>query len=234
MAGAVVCIFTAFVYAELSSAYPLTGGEYAIIGRVLGPFPGFVTLGLNLVTLVLMTSVIALGIGNYTEALFPGAPKIAVGIGSVILTTLLSLLNIRTNAIITGVFLAIEIVALVILAWLGFAHESRPLSALIFHPVALDAAKNIGPATLGMIGLATSVAIFSYNGYGSAVYFGEETHDAHRHVARAILWSLAVGVIAGKRCRSPPYCSARRSCSRSLPPATCWAISSARAAAAIR
>ena len=83
-AAALVCVFTAFVYAELSSAFPLAGGEYAIIGRILGPFPGFVALGLNLVTLVLMVSVIALGIGNYTGALFPGAPPIAVGIGSVI------------------------------------------------------------------------------------------------------------------------------------------------------
>src|SRR5271163_2748239 len=61
-AAAIVCICTAFVYAELSSAYPLAGGEYAIIGRVLGPFPGFIALGLNFVTLVLMVSEIALGI----------------------------------------------------------------------------------------------------------------------------------------------------------------------------
>jgi amino acid transporter len=26
------------------------------------------------------------------------------------------------------------------------------------------------------------------------VYFGEETHDAHRHIARAILWALAITV----------------------------------------
>ena len=59
-AGALVSAFTALVHAELSSAYPLAGGEYAIIGRILGPFPGFIALGLNLVTLVLMVSTIAI------------------------------------------------------------------------------------------------------------------------------------------------------------------------------
>jgi amino acid transporter len=39
----------------------------------------------------------------------------------------------------------------------------------------------------------TTVAIFSYNGYGSAVYLGEETKDAHRSIARAAMWALVVG-----------------------------------------
>src|SRR5512143_2309045 len=37
VAAAVVGIFMALVYAELSSAFPLSGGEYAIIGRAVGP-----------------------------------------------------------------------------------------------------------------------------------------------------------------------------------------------------
>ena len=45
--GAVLCfaltallgVATAFVYAELSSAFPLTGGEYTMIGRTMGPCP---------------------------------------------------------------------------------------------------------------------------------------------------------------------------------------------------
>jgi amino acid transporter len=40
------------------------------------------------------------------------------------------------------------------------------------------------------------VAIFSYNGYGSAVYFGEETRDANRGIARAILWALVITIAA--------------------------------------
>jgi amino acid transporter len=40
------------------------------------------------------------------------------------------------------------------------------------------------------------VAIFAYNGYGMAVSFGEETHEPERHVARAVLWALAITVVA--------------------------------------
>jgi amino acid transporter len=45
-----------------------------------------------------------------------------------------------------------------------------------------------------MIGLATAVGVFSYNGFGSAVYFSEEMHEAPRRVARTILWALGLTV----------------------------------------
>src|SRR5690242_20620062 len=34
---ALLGVATAYVYAELSSAFPLTGGEYSAMGRTLGP-----------------------------------------------------------------------------------------------------------------------------------------------------------------------------------------------------
>ena len=44
-AAALVATAMAFVYAELASAWPLAGGEYAMAGRTLGPFAGFVLMG---------------------------------------------------------------------------------------------------------------------------------------------------------------------------------------------
>src|SRR2546428_660323 len=46
LAAGVVGVFMAFVYAELASAFPLTGGEYAIVGRTLGRLPGFMIMGM--------------------------------------------------------------------------------------------------------------------------------------------------------------------------------------------
>jgi amino acid transporter len=73
---------------------------------------------------------------------------------------------------------------------------SRPITDLLFHPMVLTGDGTLAAAPVALIGLATSVAIFAYNGYGQAVYFGEETQDAPRHIARAILWALAITVFA--------------------------------------
>ena len=192
----VVSLLTAYVYAELSSAFPLTGGEYAIVGRTLGPLAGFIILGLNLVVLLLNISVVALGLGSYIGAVLPGTSPAYDGLACVAFTTLCAILNIRTNARITGAFLVLEMVALVVVTVLGFAFPARSWASLLAHPVYLAGAGHLAPAGIGVIGLATSVAIFAFYGFGNAVYLGEETHDAPRQIARAVLWALVVSVMS--------------------------------------
>ena len=193
--AALVGLFMAFVYAELSSAYPLAGGEYAIVARILGPLPGFVVLGVYLVVSLLIPAVMALSIATYLGVLSPTLPTIPTAILTVAVATLISILSIRANAALTGAFLLIEICALSVMAWLGFLHVSRPISDLILHPVFLSS-NSLVHTPIAVIGMTTSIAIFAYNGFGAAVNFSEEMHQAERQVARAILWALAITVVA--------------------------------------
>jgi len=195
VAAAFVSLLIAYVYAELASAFPLTGGEYAIVGRTLGPLAGFIILGVNMVVLLLNISVVALGLGSYINLVLPGTSVVVDGLGCVIFTTFCAILNVRTNALITGAFLMLELLALIVVTVLGFVYPARPWLGMFTHPVFLDAG-HLAPTPLGMIGLATSVAIFAFYGYGNAVYLGEETHDAPRHVARAVLWALVISVLS--------------------------------------
>ena len=50
-------------------------------------------------------------------------------------------------------------------------------------------------AIAGLV-IAVTQGIFSYNGYGGAVYFAEETKNARRSIARAVLLSAVVTVAA--------------------------------------
>lgn len=184
----------AFVYAELSSAYPVAGGEYSIVGRVMGPQAGFIVMGVYVVSSLLIPAVMALGISSYLGVLNPSLPAIPTAILTIAVTTLIGILNIRTNAMLTGIFLVVEILALMVMMTLGFWHITRPLSDLILHPVMLSGASLVR-TPIGVIGMATAVAIFAYNGFGAAVNFSEEMHEPERHVARAILWALGITVL---------------------------------------
>lgn len=42
--------------------------------------------------------------------------------------------------------------------------------------------------------LAVTQGIFAYNGYGGAVYFAEETKNAARSIAKAVIWSAVITV----------------------------------------
>ena len=105
-------------------------------------------------------------------------------------------MNIRVNAIVTGLFLATELATLMAVSWLGAAHPHRGLDQLVLHPVYLPSAGHLAPASASVIALATSTAIFAYNGFGGAVSFGEEIHDPRKRIASVVLWALVVAVVA--------------------------------------
>jgi len=192
--AALISLFIAYVYAELSSAFPFTGGEYAIVGRVLGPFPGFIVLGVNLLVLLLNMAVIALGVGPYLEPVIGHVSPAWAALISIIFTTLCGILNIRTNALITGAFLALEVLALVILTVLGTLHPERSLVPMLTHPVMLDGT-HLVPTALAALGLAGSASIFANYGFGNAIFLAEETHDAHIQISRAVLLAMVIGYI---------------------------------------
>ncbi len=194
LAAMLVGIGMALVYAELSSAYPHTGGEYVFVARTLGGLPGFMVLGLTVVGAVLSPAVLALGAGQFLALLWPGLSAVPMACVIIAGATLLGVLNIKANAWLTGAFLGLELVALVALAVLGLLYPARPLAELLLQPVALLDGQ-LHPATASTIGAATALALFAYNGYGGAVYFGEEMREPGARVARTILWALAVGVV---------------------------------------
>jgi amino acid transporter len=83
---------------------------------------------------------------------------------------------------------------LFVLIGLGLADPVRSVLPMLIHP-AMPAGGALVPASASAIGLATTVAIFALNGYGMAVYFGEEMHDAHAKIARVILTSFGLSFL---------------------------------------
>lgn len=192
----IVCIATAYVYAELASNWPVAGGEYVMVARTLGPMAGFVMLGVNVFNNLLFPPVAGLGLSAVLSAIWPGLPQIPLALAVVIGATLVSLLQIRVNALITGAFLLVELIAAALVIWFGFGHAVRGATDFLSAPVMLGAdAAQLVPATAASIGVATSIAIFALNGYGAAVYFAEEMDEAPRRIARAIFWAMVATVV---------------------------------------
>ncbi|MGZ3313356.1 MAG: APC family permease [Caulobacteraceae bacterium] len=180
------------VYAELASAYPETGGEYTIVGRILGPSAGFAMLGLNLFTFSIGPAITALGVVGYLQVVLPGLPTIPAAMALVLLCMALGVLNIRLNALVTGAFLTVELASLATVAWLGFTHPARGAFATALHPAMLSGG-HLAPLSLAGLGVGAAAAIYAFDGYGSVVYFGEEMHAAPRQMAKVVFRALFVG-----------------------------------------
>jgi len=193
-AAAILAIPIAYVYSELASAFPIAGGEYSMVGRSVGAAAGFATFGLTITSNMLAPAVLALGASTYLAVVVPHLNPIVVAMAIIAATTVFGILHIRTNAWATGIFLLLELLALAVLAVVGFLDVKRSLWEIITHPVVVSQSA-LHPTPLAAIGVATSVSIFAYNGYGAAVYFAEEMHEAPRLIARTILWALVITVV---------------------------------------
>src|SRR5579859_7853430 len=136
-AAGLVALCMALTYAELGSTFPSAGGEYAIVGSVLGPPAGFAVLGVNLLSLVVSCAVFSRGVADYLGPLAPGLSPVATALVALAVATGLGVLNIRASAAVTGAFLLVELLALAVVTALGVAHPARPLAGLILHPAVL-------------------------------------------------------------------------------------------------
>ena len=194
-AAALLGVAVANVYAELAAAYPETGGEYTIVGRVLGPSWGFAMLGLNLLTFSIAPAMTALGVAGYLAAVVPGLPPVGTAVVLVGLCTGISILNVRLNAWVTGLFLAVELTSLSVVTALGLGHLHRGASALLLHPMVLGSSGALHGASLASVGIGAAAAIYAFDGYGSVVYLGEEITDAPRRIARVVFAVLGLAAV---------------------------------------
>lgn len=201
--AAIIGVFMAFCWGELSAAFPIAGGDYALVWHAfkgpwarLGNALSFATFALMLNSVAFIPAVIALGTAQYIGNVVTVDTRVA-GAVVCILAAIVGILRIRTNAIVTGIFLVIELVALLILTIFGLAnfHADR-IGQLFGSWVVGSTGGGLSPVAFGVILTATAVGVFAYNGYSNAVNFSEETQGSSRRIAVAILWSLVITVAA--------------------------------------
>ncbi len=193
--AALLAICIAFCYAEVGGAHPNAGGEYVFIERLFGRFAGTQMYVLVMVMLLFIPAVLASGAATYLNtALGTSYDSATVALIMIVSCYVLGVLDIRANALVTGIFLVLEIAALVVVVWLGFTHVNQPVS-LLLQPVMPDANGSMAAVPFVVMAAMVGTALFSYNGYGSAVYLAEDMQGGGKSLATAILLSLCIVVV---------------------------------------
>ncbi len=192
--GGVIALFVGLCYAELASRYPISGAEYPWAARLLGKPIGFATFVLALVMGVLIIAVITSGVGQYLAAVWAPLNSPWTGVVVVIISTTIASLAIKTNAWVTGICLALEVIAIIVLVVLGLTHVSRGADAF-FIPQVLGDGGVLQQVSFGALFSLIPVALFAYNGYGASVFYSEETKNASKTIGKAIMFSLLVTVV---------------------------------------
>ena len=181
------------VYAELGSAFPHAGGDYVLVGNTLGPTARFASLASGLLGIPVALALSGLGVADFLKVVVPSVQPIPCALVCIVIVTGLAALSIRLNAWITGLFLSVEVAALIATAALGFLHPHNDLLQVMIHPVMASPRGGLQATPLIAMALAGSAAIYALNGYGGAVTFGEEVIGARRKLVWIIYGALLLG-----------------------------------------
>jgi amino acid transporter len=193
LVGCFLAVCVAVCMGELGSMYPVAGGLYSIVHRVLGRPLGFVALVDYVAQGVFLPASIALGVGTYLHALNPAIPVNLSSAIAMAVVTVLAVLRIHVGAILVGIFLAIEIVVIAVLSVAGLTHWNQPLSILT-SPVMAQGSTLVSVG-LGAVVASLAITMFSVNGYDSAINFSEETRGAAGNIGKAVVIAALTGIV---------------------------------------
>jgi len=191
--GIAVAVLWAVVYAELGSAYPYAGGDYVGIGSVLGPWAGAVTLACWAAIIGPQNAFQTKTIADYVKDVLPGMQDGPVTAIALIGEVAIALLAVRTGAFVTGVFLAIELVAVLVLAGAGLIHPGHGALHAFTAPMTIGAHGGWIAPSLTVLALAGVNTAYATVGGNQAIYFGEELINPHRRMGRVILIACLTG-----------------------------------------
>ncbi|MFH9424940.1 amino acid permease [Streptomyces sp. NPDC017529] len=201
--AAVTCVFTAFSFAELGGAIPVSGSSYSYAYATLGERAAFLVGWCLLLEYGVSVSAVAVGWGQYLNELLnslvgwqlPAALSNPPGDGGVVnvpavvvmlLAAVLLVRGVRESARATAAMAVLKLAVLVLFCAVAFT-AFRDGNLTPFAP------EGIAGITSG-----ASVAFFSYIGFDAITTAGEEVRNPRRNVPTAIM--ICIGLVTVLYC----------------------------------
>ena len=188
--GGFIAMCGAFIWAELATRLPGTGGQYLYLREAYHPSVAFVYgWGLLLVTQTGGMAAVAVIFSSYFRAL-TGVVWNDSAIAAVVLLILtgINCLGARAGSNVQSALMLLKIAALAALVILGFALGGGSLKSgpFLAQPVSFGLLKSIGSA---MVPIA-----FAYGGWQTATFVAGEMRDPRRDLSRGLLLGVAAVV----------------------------------------
>ncbi len=190
VAGGAISLVGALCYAELTTTYPHTGGDYHYLTRAYGKTLSFL-FAWSRVTVIQTGSLALLSFvfGDYASQLLrlgDYSPSIYAALLVVTLTGL-NVMGVHMGTRTQNLLTAVEVFSLVVVIVAGLILIESPARAVT--PVS-----SAPQGSEAAIGLAMVFVLLTYGGWNEAAYLSAEM-TGRRGLARALL--LSIGIITG-------------------------------------
>ena len=194
VAGGAIALAGAFSYAELGAVFPKAGGQYVYLRDGLHPLAGFL-YGWALLLVIESGAIAAVAITFATYALHlvhgPDGARVPLAIASIAILSVVNYLGVKPGSRVLNVLVILKVAALALLigaAFFGATHATWLTDARV--PAAAPG------ATVVAFGAALIPILFTYGGWQSVNYVGEEIVNPKRNLPIALIaGTVAVVVI---------------------------------------
>ncbi len=191
VAGGVIAILGAFIYAELAARRPEVGGQYAYFREAYHPLIAFLFgWSLLLISNCGGMAAVAMTFGRYfIEVTAIPVPDTVVAIVTLVILTLVNCMGVRTGGTVQNILMIIKIFAVIVLVVCGYA---------FIHP--LKDPVTVQHETPGLFALVTSFGaalvpvMFAYGGWQTANFIAGEIVEPRKNLPRGLLLGVT-GVI---------------------------------------
>ena len=191
LAAGVLTLFGALVCAELSSAFPRTGGVYLFLREAYSPAVGFLwgwAMFWSMHSGII--AAIATVFARYASVFLPLDPRV-MAVGIIVLLSAVNYIGVRHGGLVQNIFTAAKLLAIAAIIGAGIVWTSAGLEAS-----AHASSQAIGDVTLRGFILAIAAGLFAYGGWHMVTYTAGETRNAARTLPRA----LVVGTLIVTAC----------------------------------
>lgn len=188
--GGVISLIGAMCYAELTTAFPNTGGDYHFIHRAFGSRLAFLFAWARLS--IIQTGSIALlafivgdymsefhRLGSYSSSIYAGLVIVAL--------TAMNIIGVQVGTRTQKLFVTLQFVGLLILVVSAFLWSpSEPSQAVVSNTGAGNSATSVA------LGAALIMVLLTFGGWNEAGYISAEMKGGSKKMARVMVVSILV------------------------------------------
>jgi APA family basic amino acid/polyamine antiporter len=190
LGAGILTLFGALICAELTSAFPRTGGVYVFLKESWGAPVGFLwgwamLWGMHTGIIAIVAMIFA----RYTGVLIPMDPTLTpiLAVGVIVLLSAVNYFGVKHGGLVQNVFTAAKLAAIVAIIAAGLSWSGAAPAETATQPDAGGGRPFF---------LAVAAALFAYGGWHMVTYTAGETREAGRTIPRALLFGTLIVTLA--------------------------------------
>jgi basic amino acid/polyamine antiporter, APA family len=179
--GGVISFIGALCYAELTTAYPDSGGDYHYIHRAFGSRPAFLFAWARMAVIQAGSiAMISFIVGDYASEVFRIGSQSSSWYAALIIVALTAVntTGIRQGKMLQNVLTSAIVLGLLMVVFAGLALASPQASGTPAVP------------SFSVPGKAMIFVLLTYGGWNEAAYISAEIRHAERNMIRVLLYSI--------------------------------------------